>query len=353
MSQKLLADMVALTHGLLAVYVAGGALLIVIGVWRRWEFVRNFAFRYSHLLLCLGVNVFEWANLPCPLTSLEWYLRARDDAPGQAPGFIQHYVTQSIHIHVEPGVMARLTLPLLLFVAALYIWAGPRPLPEDAPPEREIEKPPSRRGRWWTVGMLCGLTLLAVRMDIPRDCLACSLCPCPEEWHYHFSFFLIALALCLLTPRTCGLGLGSVRRWRRHGLAVAVVLALPPLAVATVYAYWTSKPFHNIPTSNWFAASIAQELLFAGFIFGRLTEVWGTPSESWRGALARPMLVTPLLFVSWHWPVAALVSSNYFIFMCVYLLLGGWWMLNLRRWTGSIWPGAVLHVVVNYLAAKV
>ena len=348
MFTKLLADIVAVIHGLLAVYVAVGAVLIVIGLWRRWEFARNFAFRYSHLLLCLGVNVFEWANLPCPLTSLEWYLRERSNEPS---GFIQHYVTESIHVNVEPGVLTRLTLPLLLLMTALYIWAGPRPIPEDELPDQPNVDTPTRPRAWRTAGVMGCLLLCAIWVGIPVDWLTSKFSSSSENWHNFF--FLIALTLCLVTPRACGLGLGPARQWRRHALAIAVILAIPPLAVATVYAHYTSKPFENFPASNWLVGSIAQEFLFAGFIYARLCELWGAPGENWRAAFAWPMLITPVLFAIWHWPNATWLSSGYFALMCVYTLLGGWWMLNLRRWTGSIWPGAVLHVVVNYFAAKV
>jgi hypothetical protein len=161
------------------------------------------------------------------------------------------------------------------------------------------------------------------------------------------------MMLCLFTPCACGLGLGPIRRWQSYDLNCAIVAAIPPLCVAIVYANLDSKPFSGQSSSFWLQGSIAQDLLLSGFVYARLSELWGTPGESWREAFAWPMIATPILFVLWHWPNVHFLTHGYFAFQCVYVFLGGWWMLNLRRWTASIWPGAVTHVIVNYLAAAV
>jgi hypothetical protein len=35
----------------------------------------------------------------------------------------------------------------------------------------------------------------------------------------------------------------------------------------------------------------------------------------------------------------------------LYVFVGGWWTLNLRRWTGSMLGPAAVHVAANYIAA--
>jgi hypothetical protein len=134
MNARLLADLVAILHGLIVLFVAGGTLFVVLGLWRKWAVVRNRAFRLSHLLTCLVIIAFEWMGEACPLTTLERTLRARAAGdPGFEGGFIAHYVSQTIHLNVPPEALALPTTFFVALVAALYIWAGPRkPLKPDA-----------------------------------------------------------------------------------------------------------------------------------------------------------------------------------------------------------------------------
>jgi membrane protease YdiL (CAAX protease family) len=165
-------------------------------------------------------------------------------------------------------------------------------------------------------------------------------------------FLFEGISLCLVSPRDCGLRIGEHSRWQLHLWKVAVFWALPPLAVLTVYAQ-TSKPFHGSSYHEWLFNSISQELFFSGFIYSRLVKLWGEPGESTRGAFALPMLVTPLLFAAWHWPNARALNTDYMAFMFAYTFIGGWWCLQMRRWTGSALPGIANHVAVNYLASVV
>ncbi|MBI3829035.1 MAG: DUF2784 domain-containing protein [Planctomycetes bacterium] len=127
MTASLLADLVAILHGLIVLYVAGGAVLIVLGLWRKWAFARNLVFRLSHLLLCLGIVAFEWMGEACPLTTLERHFRAQVNGDsGFEGGFIAHYVSRTIHLNVPPEALALPTTFFVVLVAALYIWAGPR-----------------------------------------------------------------------------------------------------------------------------------------------------------------------------------------------------------------------------------
>jgi hypothetical protein len=345
---KLLADLVALLHGLVVAYLAGGTVVIVVGLIAGWGIARNFLFRYSHLLLCLIVNVFEWANVPCPLTTLEWYLRERSS---DQSGFIQHYVSQTIHVPIEPSVLARLTIPLLIFTAALYRWAGPR-REELAEPAVDSFQP--TYSIFYAAPVLC---LVTVGVTVCFDgCIALGrlLLPgCDQGMQLNIIFLALAASLCLASPRECGLGIGRLRAWQRHDLKCAAVFALPPLGVVLVYAQYTSKPFNGMPVSYWLMNSIAQDLIFTGFIYSVLSSIWNVRYSDWRDAFTWPMLLTPVFFTLWHWPNSRWLEPSYFAFQCVYVFLGGWWMLHLRRWTGSLWPGAVLHVIINYLAARV
>ncbi|MCY3019997.1 MAG: CPBP family intramembrane metalloprotease [Planctomycetota bacterium] len=166
-------------------------------------------------------------------------------------------------------------------------------------------------------------------------------------------FLIEGLALCALTPRKAGLGLGQAEHWRRFAVPLAVVFALPPLLAATVYAHCTSRPFHGATWSMWLVQSAAQEFFFSGFVYARLSEVYGEPPRNWRGAAHPVLLLSALCFAVWHWPNVRWLTPSYMVFQFVYAPLGGWWGVQMRRWTGSLWPCVANHVLVNWMATVV
>jgi len=166
-------------------------------------------------------------------------------------------------------------------------------------------------------------------------------------------FLLIALALCLITPRRCGFVVTPDDRLRTHTLPLAVVFALPPLLVLAVYATLTSRPFHGSPWSLWLIQSVAQEFFFTGFVYARCSELFGEPTAERRDVLHPAILCTAVCFAAWHWPNIRYMSRDYLIFQGVYTFLGACWLLQMRRWTGSLWPGVANHVLVNWLASVV
>jgi hypothetical protein len=130
MGYGLLADLTAILHGAVVLFVLGGLLLILIGLWRRWEWVRGLWFRFTHLFLCLVVVGFEVLDEPCPLTSLEQWLREQTpEGTTYSGSFIAHYIHDVIHVQLRPQMLAGPTALLLLVVAALYFWRGPRRRP--------------------------------------------------------------------------------------------------------------------------------------------------------------------------------------------------------------------------------
>src|SRR5260221_10262401 len=100
MSSKLWAAVVAILHGIIAVYIGAGCVFIPVGLWRHWPAARKFAFRFTHLAALLLVTLLEAAGQPCPLTLLENRLRARDAYSG---GFIQEYFAKPFHLPVAPS----------------------------------------------------------------------------------------------------------------------------------------------------------------------------------------------------------------------------------------------------------
>ncbi len=67
---KLLADLIVVFHAAYVSFVVFGLVAILIGAALRWEWVRNFWFRASHLTM-IGIVVLEALfGITCPLTAL-------------------------------------------------------------------------------------------------------------------------------------------------------------------------------------------------------------------------------------------------------------------------------------------
>jgi hypothetical protein len=70
-----LADAILIVHVLFVLFVVGGFALILAGA-RRWSWVRNRAFRITHLAAIVFVAAEALLGVTCPLTGWEDALRA-------------------------------------------------------------------------------------------------------------------------------------------------------------------------------------------------------------------------------------------------------------------------------------
>jgi hypothetical protein len=81
------ADAVLVLHGLFIAWV-------VLGAWAVWRRPR---LAWLHLPCAAWGVTIEWSGGTCPLTPLEWRLRAlAGEMPGRG-GFIDHYLTAAIY----------------------------------------------------------------------------------------------------------------------------------------------------------------------------------------------------------------------------------------------------------------
>ena len=77
MFYALLADLIVAMHFVYLGVAIGGQLLILVGILARWQWIRNFWFRLTHLV-AISIVAFEAImNIPCPLTVWEEQLRRR------------------------------------------------------------------------------------------------------------------------------------------------------------------------------------------------------------------------------------------------------------------------------------
>ena len=98
---QILADAVLLLHALFVVFVVTALLLIMVGGYRQWSWVRSWRFRIIHLASIALVVAQSWAGLLCPLTNLEMWLRNRAGAAIYEGSFIQYWLQRFLY-HEAP-----------------------------------------------------------------------------------------------------------------------------------------------------------------------------------------------------------------------------------------------------------
>lgn len=89
---QLAADLTLLAHALLVLFVVVGLVLIMLGAARGWAWVRNPAFRWTHLFTVAVVMVLSVLGIVCPLTSLEMYFRNLGGGVVYSGSFIGHWL---------------------------------------------------------------------------------------------------------------------------------------------------------------------------------------------------------------------------------------------------------------------
>ena len=122
-----LADFVLLVHAAFCAFVLVGLVLIWIGRFRGWAFVRNFWFRMAHLA-CIGVVAAEsMLGIVCPLTIWENQLRLA--AGGQtryAGSFVQEWVQRLIFFDLGERVFTMIYAVFFLAVIFSFWLIPPR-----------------------------------------------------------------------------------------------------------------------------------------------------------------------------------------------------------------------------------
>jgi hypothetical protein len=122
----LLADAILLLHALFVAFVVIGLLLILVGLWRDWRWVRNPWFRAAHLG-AIGIVVAQaWAGVMCPLTVWESELRLRAGQNGYEGSFVGHWVGRLLYYEAEPWVFTVLYTLFGTLVIGVWLMAPPR-----------------------------------------------------------------------------------------------------------------------------------------------------------------------------------------------------------------------------------
>ncbi len=120
------ADLILFAHALFVAFVVLGLVVILLGKYRRWGWVRNGWFRIIHLL-AIGIVVTEsWLGLICPLT--EWESRSRVAAGGSAypSSFIQHWLHEILFYDFASWIFTAAYTAFGILVLIAWLLVPPR-----------------------------------------------------------------------------------------------------------------------------------------------------------------------------------------------------------------------------------
>ena len=106
----LLADFLLVLHFAIVAFIAGGLVLVWIGAWRGWRWIRNPVFRYLHIAAIVFVALEAVLGYVCPLTLWEDLLRG-----GMRPeSFVGRWVRRVLYYDA----------PAWVFTALYVAWAA-------------------------------------------------------------------------------------------------------------------------------------------------------------------------------------------------------------------------------------
>jgi hypothetical protein len=101
-----LADAVLLLHAAVVAFVVGALLLVIAGNLRHWAWVNAWWFRLTHLAAIAVVVAESWLGVPCPLTTLEMWLRTQAREAIYGGSFIEHWVSRLLYYEAPAWVFA-------------------------------------------------------------------------------------------------------------------------------------------------------------------------------------------------------------------------------------------------------
>ncbi len=123
MSSSLLADVILVVHFAFVLYVVGGFALILLGAGLGWRWVRNPAFRYTHLGAIVFVALEALVGMACPLTVWEDALR---QASPDRPSFVGRWVRHLLYYDLPEWIFTVAYVLFAVAVIASLIWIPPR-----------------------------------------------------------------------------------------------------------------------------------------------------------------------------------------------------------------------------------
>jgi hypothetical protein len=123
---RVLADLIVVLHFAYVAFVVFGMAAILLGIVRRWSWVRNFWFRMIHLAMIAIVVVESLCGILCPLTEWEDRLREASGAPNEPGTFIGRWAHDLLFLDVPHWVFPVCYVVFGLAVLLAFVVAPPR-----------------------------------------------------------------------------------------------------------------------------------------------------------------------------------------------------------------------------------
>ncbi len=127
---KLAADFVVILHAAYVSFVVFGQLAILVGILRKWAWIRNCWFRWGHLAAISIVVAESLLGIVCPLTTLETWLRTRAGETSYSGDFVAFWVHNLLFYDASPAVFTAIYSAFGLTVLAALVLAPPRRRPK-------------------------------------------------------------------------------------------------------------------------------------------------------------------------------------------------------------------------------
>lgn len=126
MIYRIFADATVIVHFAYVAFVVFAVPAILIGGWRRWNWVRNLWFRLIHVSMILVVVAEAWAGITCPLTTLENEFRGAAGDATYKGDFVGNFVHQMLFFEAPPWVFTVCYSLFGLLVLATFWFVPPK-----------------------------------------------------------------------------------------------------------------------------------------------------------------------------------------------------------------------------------
>jgi len=125
MSNLFFADVVAIIHLGYVVFVILGFILILVGIFLKWKWIRNLWFRMIHLGAIVGVALEALLGINCPLTVLEFELRYGRPSSDRRLSFVGNIIDSVLYYDAPAWLFAIIYSAFAILVAITFILAPP------------------------------------------------------------------------------------------------------------------------------------------------------------------------------------------------------------------------------------
>ena len=119
------ADLTLIAHAAFIVFVLAGQGLILAGWMLGWRWPRNPTFRLAHVGAISVVVLESWFGVVCPLTWLEFRLRAAAGSPVAAESFVGYWLQRLIFYDAPPWTFTLVYTAFAALVAVTLVYYPP------------------------------------------------------------------------------------------------------------------------------------------------------------------------------------------------------------------------------------